>query len=46
MIWAKRILLTVPFAVAAVLTVLLTFADRLHIRPQRVAGYSFLFLTP
>lgn len=46
MIWAKRILLTLPFAVASVLTVLVSFANRLHIRPQRAAGYGFLFATP
>ena len=46
MISAKRILLTVPFAVASVLTVLVAFADKLHIRAQRVAGYGFLFATP
>lgn len=46
MIWARRILLTVPFAVASVLTVLIAFADRLHISLQRVAGYGFLFGTP
>lgn len=44
--WLKRIMLAVPFAVAAVLTILISFADRLHLRLERVAGYGFLFATP
>ena len=44
--WARRILLALPFATAAVLTVLISFADRLHLRLERMAGYGFLFATP
>lgn len=44
MIRAKRILLTLPFAVATVLTILVAFADRLHL--QRIDGYAFLFAAP
>ena len=35
-----------PFVVAAALTVLISFADPLHLRVERVAGYGFLFATP
>jgi hypothetical protein len=44
--WARRILVAAPFAVATVLTVLMGFADQLHLRSERVAGYGFLFATP
>src|SRR5271166_5838577 len=46
MTWLRRILLAVPFAVATVLTLLMSFADRFHLRSQRIAGYGFLFATP
>ena len=46
MFWTRRLLLSLPFAVAAVLTVLVTLADRLHLNLERVAGYGFLFATP
>ena len=46
MTWCKRILLALPFAVAAVLTVLVDGADRFHLHSERVAGYAFLFGTP
>ncbi len=46
MTWCKRILLTLPFAVAAVLTVLMNLADRLHLHRKHVAGYAFLFGMP
>jgi hypothetical protein len=46
MTWARRILLAVPFALATVLTVLISCADRLHLRGQRMAGYGFAFGTP
>jgi hypothetical protein len=46
MTWAKRIFLTIPFAVASVLTILVALSDRLHLRLQRIAGYGFLFATP
>jgi hypothetical protein len=44
MSWTKRLLLALPFAIAAVLTVLLLGVDRQH--GQHVAGYCFLFGTP
>src|SRR2546421_315678 len=46
MIWTKRILLALPFAAAAALTVLINVADRLHLRREHIAGYGFLFATP
>jgi hypothetical protein len=46
MVWTRRILLALPFAAAAVLTVLINFADRLHLRLERFAGYGFLFGAP
>jgi hypothetical protein len=44
--WTRRILLALPFVTAGVLTFLIGFADRLHLRSERIAGYSFLFATP
>ena len=46
LIWLRRVTLAVPFVVAAVLTVLIGLADRLHLRLERLAGYGFLFATP
>lgn len=46
MAWLRRILLMVPFSIAAVLNVLALNADRLHLRREHVAGYGFLFATP
>lgn len=46
MTWIRRILLASPFVVAAVLTVLSRFADRVHLNLQRIAGYCFLFGAP
>jgi hypothetical protein len=46
MAWFRRILLTVPFVIAAVLNVLMLNAHRLHLRGEHVAGYGFLFGTP
>jgi hypothetical protein len=46
MVWIRRFLITLPFAIAAVLNVLLIAADRLHLNRQHVAGYGFLFATP
>src|SRR5260370_13868075 len=42
----RRVLLTVPFAIQAVLTLLMLNADRFHLRGQHIAGYCFLFGTP
>jgi len=46
MIWVKRMLLSLPLALAAGLTVLISFSDRLHLRSERIAGYGFAFATP
>jgi len=46
MAWFRRVLLTVPFAIAAVLNVLMLNADRFHLRREHIAGYGFLFGTP
>jgi hypothetical protein len=46
MFWTRRLLLLLPFVVAAVLTVLVSFADRLHLNLDHIAGYGFLFATP
>ena len=46
MIWAKRMLLALPPAIAGVLTVLISLADQLHLRLERVAGFGFLFGGP
>jgi len=46
MSWTKRLLLALPFGIAAVLNVLSLFVDRLHLHRQRVAEYVFLFATP
>jgi hypothetical protein len=45
-ILAKRLVLTAPFAVAAVLTALGITADRLHLHREHIAGYCFLFFAP
>jgi hypothetical protein len=44
--WTRRILLVLPFVTAGVLTFLIGFADRLHLRSERFAGYGFLFGIP
>jgi hypothetical protein len=46
MAWFRRVLLTVPFAIAAALNVLVLNADRFHLRREHIAGYGFLFGTP
>jgi hypothetical protein len=46
MVWTKRFSLALPFAIAAVLNVLMLVADRLHMRSEHIAGYGFLFGTP
>lgn len=46
MIWVKRILLMLPLATAAGLTVSITLSDRLQVRSERIAGYGFLFGSP
>jgi hypothetical protein len=44
--WVKRILLALPFAVAAVLNACLYAARPLHWRNEHIAGYCFLFAIP
>jgi hypothetical protein len=44
--WLKRLLLAAPFAVAALLNILLLGVDRFHLRREHVAGYCFLFGAP
>jgi hypothetical protein len=46
LIWLKRILLTLPFAVAAGLTAILAFGPSFPMRREHVAGYAFLFGSP
>jgi hypothetical protein len=46
MIWLKRIVIASPFAIAAVLTVLVSVADRLRWHREHIDGYGFLFATP
>jgi hypothetical protein len=46
MIWVKRVVLAIPFAVAGLLTVLVNIARPLHWPSQRLAGYCFLFGAP
>jgi len=38
--------IAMPFAAAGLLTVLISCADRLHLRLERVAGLGFLFASP
>jgi hypothetical protein len=45
-IWARRLLVATPFAIAAVLNVLVVTADRIHLHREHIAGYGFLFATP
>jgi hypothetical protein len=46
MTFIKRSLLALPLAIAFVLTGLLTFGGRFHLRMQHIAGYGFAFYTP
>jgi hypothetical protein len=46
MAWTKRLVLALPFAVAAVLNVLVKIARPLHWRSEHSAGYCFLFGAP
>jgi hypothetical protein len=46
MVWIRRFLITVPFAIAAVLNVPVIAADRLHLYREHVVGYGFLFAAP
>lgn len=44
--YVTRLVIAIPFAIAALLTVLLVVADSLHLRTEHVAGLGFLFSTP
>lgn len=44
--YVTRLVITIPFAIAALLTVLMAAADPLHWHRERIAGYGFLFATP
>ena|ERR1700686_449145 len=46
MVWARRVVLALPFAAAATLHVLISIARPLHWRSEHIAGYCFLFATP
>lgn len=46
MIWTKRVLLTLPFAVAAILNALDAIARPMHWHGEHFDGYCFLFGTP
>jgi hypothetical protein len=46
MTWTRRILVAFPIAGAAVLTVLLAIAQRLHLHSGHIVGYCFLFGAP
>ncbi|MFL6436006.1 MAG: hypothetical protein ACJ71Q_00375 [Terriglobales bacterium] len=45
MIWTRRVLLVLPFAIALVLNILIKVLDR-DARLQHIAGLAFLFATP
>ena len=42
----KRVLLGLPFVVAALLTLAGAMVDRFHLSREHVAGYLFLFAAP
>lgn len=44
MVWVRRLLIALPFIIAATLTVLMNTVDRIHL--QRITGYGFLFGIP
>ena len=46
MIWAERLLIASPLAVAAALNILIKVFDRPSSAAQRIAGYGFAFGTP
>ena len=45
-IWVRRILLMMPFGMAATLNTVVAIARPMHWRTEHVAGYCFLFMTP
>jgi hypothetical protein len=46
MVWARRVVLALPFSAAAVLNVLVNIARPLDWRSEHIDGYCFLFATP
>ena len=46
MVWIKRLILSLPFLIAALLTILIAGADRFHLNLQHMAGYGFMFGAP
>ena len=46
MVWIKRLILSLPFLIAALLTILIAGADRFHLPLQHIAGYGFMFGVP
>jgi len=46
MIWIKRLLLVLPFVIAALLNILTAVSDRFQLRREHIAAYGFLFSSP
>ena len=46
MVWIKRLILLLPFLIAAALTILMAGADLFHLPLQHMAGYGFMFGAP
>jgi len=46
MAWIKHLILSLPFLIAAVLTILMASADHFHLYREHIAGCGFLFATP
>jgi hypothetical protein len=45
-IWVRRILLLLPFLIAAILNLLVVVARPMHWHSEHIAGYAFLFAMP
>ena len=46
MILLRRLVLAIPFLIAAILTLLGSLVDWLHLSREHTAGYAFLFSAP
>lgn len=46
MVWVRRILLLLPFVIAAALNLFVAMARPMHWRSEHIAGYAFLFGAP
>jgi hypothetical protein len=46
MVWIKRLILSLPFLIATVLTIRMASADHFHLYGEHIAGCAFLFATP